>query len=47
MRPVNIDRKETVDCSVCPDCDDNLSGVTDQYSRVNRTLEGYMGECTV
>ena len=34
-RPVNIDRKETVDCSVCPDCgDDNLSGVTDQYSRV-------------
>ena len=35
MRPVNIGRKETVDCSVCPDCgDDNLSGVTDQYSRV-------------
>ena len=35
MRPVNIDRVETVDCSVCPDCDDdNLSGVTDQYSRV-------------
>ena len=35
MRPVNIDRAETVDCSVCPDCgDDNLSGVTDQYSRV-------------
>ena len=34
-RPVNIDRAETVDCSVCPDCgDDNLSGVTDQYSRV-------------
>ena len=34
-RPVNIDRKETVDCSVCPDCgNDNLSGVTDQYSRV-------------
>ena len=35
MKPVNIDRKETVDCSVCPDCgNDNLSGVTDQYSRV-------------
>ena len=34
-RPVNIVRTETVDCSVCPDCgDDNLSGVTDQYSRV-------------
>ena len=34
-RPADIDRKETVDCSVCPDCgDDNLSGVTDQYSRV-------------
>ena len=34
-RPVNIDRAETVDCSVCPDCDDdNLPGVTDQYSRV-------------
>ena len=30
-----MDRKETVDCSVCPDCgDDNLSGVADQYSRV-------------
>ena len=34
-RPVNIDRAETVDCSVCPDCgDDNLSGVTDQYDKV-------------
>ena len=34
-RSADIDRKETVDCSVCPDCgDDNLSGVTDQYSRV-------------
>ena len=35
MRPADIDREETVDCSVCPDCgNDNLSGVTDQYSRV-------------
>ena len=33
---------ETVDCSVCPDCDDdNLSGVTDQYSS-RRTHEGYV-----
>ena len=35
MRPVNIDREETVDCSVCPDCgSDRLSGITDQYTRV-------------
>ena len=39
-RPVNIDRAETVDCSVCPDCgDDNLSGVTDQYSRVVKHMK--------
>ena len=35
MRPTDIDRKETVDCSVCPDCgNDRISGVTDQYTRV-------------
>ena len=35
MRPADIDRKETVDCSVCPDCgNDRISGVTDQYTRV-------------
>ena len=34
-RPADIDREETVNCSVCPDCgNDNLSGVTDQYSKV-------------
>ena len=34
-RPADIDRKETVDCSVCPDCgNDRISGVTDQYTRV-------------
>ena len=32
-RLVNVDRAETIYCSVCPDCgDDNLSGVTEQYS---------------
>ena len=47
-RPVNIDRKETVDCSVCPDCgDDNLSGVTDQYSRVVEHMKITWGGCTV
>ena len=35
MRPADIDREETVDCSVCPGCgSDRLSGVTDQYDRV-------------
>ena len=34
-RPADIDREETVDCSVCPDCgSDRLSGITDQYTRV-------------
>ena len=35
MRPTDIDRKETVDCSVCPGCgSDRLSGITDQYTKV-------------
>ena len=35
MRPADIDREETIDCSVCPGCgSDRLSGVTDQYDRV-------------
>ena len=35
MRPTDINREETVDCSVCPGCgSDRLSGVTDQYDRV-------------
>ena len=39
-RPVDIDRKETVDCSVCPGCgSDRLSGVTDQYTRVVKRMK--------
>ena len=39
-RPVDIDRKETVDCSVCPGCgNDRLSGVTDQYTRVVKRMK--------
>ena len=35
MRPTDIGREETVDCSVCPSCgSDRLSGVTEQYDRV-------------
>ena len=38
-RPADIDRKETVDCSVCPCCgSDRLSGVTDRYDRVVRCM---------
>ena len=39
-RPVDIDRKETVDCCVCPGCgNDRLSGVTDQYTRVVKRMK--------
>ena len=39
-RPVNIDRTETVDCSVCPDCgNDRLLGVTDQYDKVVKHMK--------
>ena len=40
MRPADIDREETVDCSVCPGCgSDGLSGVTDRYDRVVRRMK--------
>ena len=40
MRPTDIDRKETVDCSVCPGCgSDRLSGVTDQYTKVVKRMK--------